>query len=159
MAYLAQHLKNVKRKTVVQPRNIESGPIYEIRYKSKTATKSRYLVMALNIYPYTGSEKDKLLHCLDMDYLPLRDLKIVMNEVDGVQIMDVKGEEYLEMKIPDGRENIQFYRKGIGTITRQIPKLYKTLKLDAMSKVEICDYDFAKAVDQSTIRKFGLDRE
>ena len=91
-----------------------------------------------------GSEKDKLLHCLDMDYLPLRDLKIILKEVDGVQIMDVKGEEYLEMKIPDGRENLQFYKKGIGTITRQIPKLYKTLKLDGMTKVEICDYDFLK---------------
>ena len=61
MGYFSQHLRNIKRKTVVQPKSIESGPIYEIRYKSKTATKSRYLVMALNIYPYTGSEKDKLL--------------------------------------------------------------------------------------------------
>ncbi len=115
--------------------------------------------MALNIYPYTGSEKDKLLHCLDMDYLPLRDLKIILKEAGGVQLMDVKGQQYMEMTIPDGRENIQFYEKRIGTITRQIPKLYKTFKLDAMSKVEICDYDFAKAVDQATIRKFGLNRE
>jgi len=125
MGYFSQHLRNIKRKTVVQPKSIESGPIYEIRYKSKTATKSRYLVMALNIYPYTGSEKDKLLHCLDMDYLPLRDLKIILKEAGGVQLMDVKGQQYMEMTIPDGRENIQFYEKRIGTITRQIPKLKK----------------------------------
>ena len=159
MGYLAQHLKNVVRKTNVIPSAIESGPIYEIRYKSKTATKSRYLVLSLNVYPYSGPIKGKLLHCLDMDSLPFRDIKLILKEANGVQFMDVKGVSYMELAIPDGRENIQFYQKRVAAITRQIKGVYKTLKLENMSKVEICDYDFEKVVDKSTAKKYGLIRE
>ena len=159
MGYLAQHLKNVVKKTTVTPKKIQSGPIYDIRYKSDTATKTRYLVLALNIYPYTGGADDKLLHCLDMDALPFRDVKLVLKESDGVKMVDVKGVEYMEINIPDGRENLQFYQKRVAAITRQIKGVYKTLRLDKMRKVEICDYDFEKVVDKATARKYGLIRE
>ena len=78
MGYIAQHLKNVIRKTNVTPANIESGPVYEIRYRSDTASQTRYLVLSLNVYPYTGGLKDRLLHCLDMDSLPFRDVNLWM---------------------------------------------------------------------------------
>ena len=159
MGYIAQHLKNVIRKTNVTPANIESGPVYEIRYRSDTASQTRYLVLSLNVYPYTGSAKDRLLHCLDMDSLPFRDVRLILKEADGVQFMDVKGESYMEVAIPDGRENLQFYQKRVAAITRQIKGVYKTLRLDKMRKVEICDYDFEKVVDKATARKYGLIRE
>ena len=159
MGYLAQHLKNVVKKTTVTPKKIQSGPIYDIRYKSATATKTRYLVLALNVYPYSGGADDKLLHCLDMDALPFRDVKLVLKESDGVKMVDVKGVEYMEINIPDGRENLQFYQKRVAAITRQIKGVYKTLRLDKMRKVEICDYDFEKVVDKATARKYGLIRE
>ena len=156
MGYLAQHLKNVVKKTTITPRAIESGPIYDIRYKSDTATKTRYLVLSLNVYPYTGGADDKLLHCLDMDALPFRDVKLVLKESDGVEMMDVKGKEYMEIKIPEGRENLQFYQKRVSAITRQIKGVYKTLKLNRISKIEICDYDFSKVVDPATSKKYGI---
>ena len=156
MGYLAQHLKNIVKKTTVTPRAIESGPIYDIRYKSDTATKTRYLVLSLNVYPYTGGADDKLLHCLDMDALPFRDVKLVLKESDGVEMMDVKGKEYMEIKIPKGRENLQFYQKRVSAITRQIKGVYKTLKLNKISKIEICDYDFSKVVDPATSKKYGI---
>ena len=155
MGYLAQHLKNVVKKTTVTPKKITSGPIYDIRYKSDTATKTRYLVLALNIYPYSGGA-DKLLHCLDMDALPFRDVKLVLKESDGVKMVDVKGAPYMEINIPDGRENLQFYQKRVSAITRQIKGVYKTLKLNKMSKVEVCDYDFTKVVDPATSKKYGI---
>ena len=52
MGYFAQHINNIKRKTTIQPERLESGPIYEIRYRSDTASKTRYLVLAVNVYPY-----------------------------------------------------------------------------------------------------------
>ena len=51
MGYLSQHIRNIKRKTTIQAERLESGPIYEIRYRSETATKTRYLVLAVNVYP------------------------------------------------------------------------------------------------------------
>jgi len=74
-------------------------------------------------------------------------------------MMDVKGVEYMEINIPDGRENVQFYEKRVAAITRQIKGVYKTLKLNKISKIEICDYDFSKVVDPSTARKYRLIRE
>ena len=129
MGYLAQHLKNVVKKTTVTPKKITSGPIYDIRYKSDTATKTRYLVLALNVYPYSGGADDKLLHCLDMDALPFRDVKLVLRESDGVKMIDVKGKDYMEINIPTGRENLQFYQKRVSAITRQIKGVYKTCLL------------------------------
>ena len=111
MGYLAQHLKNVVKKTTITPRAIESGPIYDIRYKSDTATKTRYLVLSLNVYPYTGGADDKLLHCLDMDALPFRDVKLVLKESDGVEMMDVKGKEYMEIKYLKVERIFSFIRK------------------------------------------------
>tara|TARA_R100000742_G_C4269470_1_gene87964 strand:+ start:596 stop:1081 length:486 start_codon:yes stop_codon:yes gene_type:complete len=154
--YFQQHLRNITDRQTISVREIESGPVYDVRYKSKTASASRYLIIALNIYPYTGPMKDKLLHCLDLDFLPLRDLKIIFKEANGVQDMEVKGRVFKEIKIPDGRENIQFYEKRIAAITRQIPKIYKTFNLDKISRVEICNYDWVRALDPYTARKYGL---
>ena len=154
--YFEQHLNNIIRRSPTTPRQIESGPIYDIRYNSETATKKRYLVMALNIYPYTGGEKDKKLHCLDMDNLPPRDMKIILKEAGGVQDMKVGNQIFKELKIPDGRENIQFYEKRIASITRQIKGVYKTLSLVKIKRVELCEYNFLRVVDPTTARKYGL---
>ena len=80
----------------------------------------------------------------------------MLKESDGVKMVDVKGVEYMEINIPDGRENLQFYQKRVAAITRQIKGVYKTLKLNRMSKVEVCDYDFTKVVDPSTSKKYGI---
>ena len=154
--YFQRHLKNIIDRQNIPVREIESGPVYDVRYKSKTASESRYLVIALNIYPYVGSMKDKLLHCLDLDFLPIRDMKIILKEAGGVQDMNVKGKIYKEIRIPDGRENLQFYEQRVAAITRQIPKVYKTFKLDKIGRVEICNYDWVRALDPYTARKYGL---
>lgn len=161
MGYFSQHFRNVKNRKTVTPKTIESGPIYELRYKSDSANKTQYLVIALNIYPYTGNDKEKLLHCLDMDYLPPRELKKVVKETGGLQemVVDNRGTTFLEMKTPDGRANIKFYNKRVKTLTRQIPNIYKTFKLDKISKVDICEYDFIRVLDPASIKKFGLSDE
>jgi|TARA_Y100000593_G_scaffold92496_1_gene184306 hypothetical protein len=156
--YFQVHLRNVLKRVTVTPRDISSGPIYDIRYQKEGSGSKRYLVLSLNVYPYTGSERDKKLHCLDMDNLPLRDVKIILNEAQGVIEEEVNGQMYQEINIPDGRENIQFYQKRIAAITRQIPNLYKTFSLSKIKRVELCDYNFVKAVDPATAKKWGLYR-
>jgi len=156
--YFQVHLRNVLKRVTITPRQIESGPIYDLRYQKEGSGTKRYLVLGLNVYPYTGSEKDKKFHCLDMDNLPLRDMKIIINEAQGVIEEEVQGHMFHEINIPDGRENIQFYEKRIAAITRQIPNLYKTFSLNKIKRIERCDYDFVKAVDPATAKKWGLYR-
>ena len=156
--YFQVHLRNVLKRVTITPRQIESGPIYDLRYQKEGSGTKRYLVLGLNVYPYTGSEKDKIFHCLDMDNLPLRDMKIIINEAQGVIEEEIQGHMFHEINIPDGRENIQFYEKRIAAITRQIPNLYKTFSLNKIKRIERCDYDFVKAVDPATAKKWGLYR-
>ena len=156
MAYLSQHIRNIKRKTTIQPERLESGPIYEIRYRSKTATKTRYLVLAVNIYPYDAGRKNKKLHCLDMDFLPIREFRYLIKENFGLQIIEIKNQKYIELATPGRTKQQQFYEKNIGNIIRQIPKLYKTLTLGNMRKIEICDYDYTKVLTKTDQRDLGL---
>ena len=156
MAYLSQHIRNIKRKTTIQPERLESGPIYEIRYRSKTATKTRYLVLAVNIYPYDADRKNKKLHCLDMDFLPIREFRYLIKENFGLQIIEIKNQKYIELATPGRTKQQQFYEKNIGNIIRQIPKLYKTLTLGNMRKIEICDYDYTKVLTKTDQRDLGL---
>ena len=65
MGYLVSHLRNIEETRNVNVMKIESGPIYDIRYKSETASKNRYLVVALNIYPYTGTKQDKFFYNIE----------------------------------------------------------------------------------------------
>ena len=156
MGYFSQHIRNIKRKTTIQAERIESGPIYEIRYRSKTATKTRYLVLAVNVYPYDAERKDKKLHCLDMDLLPIREFRYLIKENFGLQIIEIKNQKYIELATPSRTKQQQFYEKNIGNILRNIPKLYKTLTLGNMRKIEICDYDYTKVLTKTDQRAIGL---
>tara|TARA_R100000908_G_scaffold53003_1_gene28323 strand:- start:152 stop:649 length:498 start_codon:yes stop_codon:yes gene_type:complete len=156
MGYLSQHIRNIKRKTTIQAERLESGPIYEIRYRSKTATKTRYLVLAVNVYPYDAERKDKKLHCLDMDLLPIREFRYLIKENFGLQIINIKNQQYIELATPERTKQKQFYDKNIGNILRNIPKLYKTLSLGSMKKIEICDYDYTKVLTTTDQRSIGL---
>ena len=156
MGYFSQHIRNIKRKTTIQPERLESGPIYEIRYRSKTASKTRYLVLATNIYPYDAKRKDKKLHCLDMDLLPIREFRYLIKENFGLQIIEIKNQKYIELATPGRTKQQQFYEKNIGNILRNIPKLYKTFTLGNMRKIEICDYDYTKVLTKTDQRALGL---
>ena len=156
MGYFSQHIRNIKRKTTIQPERLESGPIYEIRYRSKTASKTRYLVLATNIYPYDAERKDKKLHCLDMDLLPIREFRYLIKENFGLQIIEIKNQKFIELATPERTKQQQFYEKNIGNILRNIPRLYKTLTLGNMRKIEICDYDYTKVLTKTDQRKIGL---
>tara|TARA_B100002019_G_scaffold44511_1_gene37354 strand:+ start:108 stop:605 length:498 start_codon:yes stop_codon:yes gene_type:complete len=156
MGYFSQHIRNIKRKTTIQPERLESGPIYEIRYRSKTASKTRYLVLATNIYPYDAERKDKKLHCLDMDLLPIREFRYLIKENFGLQIIEIKNQKYIELATPGRTKQQQFYEKNIGNILRNIPKLYKTLTLGNMRKIEICDYDYTRVLTKTDQRALGL---
>ena len=156
MGYLSQHIRNIKRKTTIQAERLESGPIYEIRYRSETATKTRYLVLSVNVYPYDAKRQDKKLHCLDMDLLPIREFRYLIKENFGLQIIEIKNQKYIELATPGRTKQQQFYEKNIGNILRNIPKLYKTLTLGNMRKIEICDYDYTKVLTKTDQRAIGL---
>ena len=67
MGYLETHRGLVSKRTTIPPTSALRGRVYELRYDSETATKTKYIVLGINIYPKAGGRSKQLLHCLDLD--------------------------------------------------------------------------------------------
>ena len=89
------------------------------------------------------------------------EMKKLVIQAEGLKEMEIdnRGTKILELNVPDGRANLEFYNKKIVRLMNQIPKCYKTLKLANIQRVEICNYDFRAVLDPATQRRFGLMNE
>ena len=161
MGYFVAHQKLIlDKKTFSNPKQMQRGDVYELRYKSKTSTKSRYIVLALNVYSKTqGGAKSKrklkwLLHCLDLDVIPVIHMKKLLAHSEGVETRLDEGLEHQRMLIT-GR-NTAYYDTEIKQLLKQLPGIYKTFSILNITRVELCNYDFVKIMDTSMKKKFGL---
>ena len=164
MGYFVAHQKLIlDKKTFSNPKQMQRGDVYELRYKSKTSTKSRYIVLALNVYSKTqGGAKSKrklkwLLHCLDLDEIPVIHMKKLLSLSEGVTRRIDEGLKHQRMLIT-GR-NTAYYDKQIKQLQKQLPGIYKTFSILNITRVELCDYDFIKIMSTNLKKKFGIEDE
>jgi|TARA_R110000765_G_scaffold269942_3_gene368818 hypothetical protein len=156
MGYFVQHQNLIlDKKTFPDPKQMIRGDVYELRYKSKTSTKDRYIVLALNVYAKTSGGKLKyLLHCLDLDEIPVIHMKKLLSRSEGVERRLDAGLEHQRMLIT-GR-NTAYYDKEVKQLQKQLPGIYKTFSISDISRVELCNYNFTKVMDTNLKKKFGL---
>jgi hypothetical protein len=154
MGYFQTHLKLIDDKTIISSSKAKRGYVYQLRYDSKTATKSKYLVLALNIYPKTGGKSKQLLHCLDLDEIPVIQVRKIVRTTSGIGTKITEGLEH-QYVIIEGR-NTAYYDKEVKKLQRQIPNIYKTFKLSKIKSFELCNYNFIEILDTTTKKKFGL---
>jgi hypothetical protein len=164
MGYFVTHQKLIlDKKTFSNPKQMQRGDVYELRYKSKTSTKSRYIVLALNVYSKTqGGAKSQrklkwLLHCLDLDEIPVVHIKKLLSRSEGVTRRIDEGLKHQRMLIT-GR-NTAYYDKQIKQLQKQLPGIYKTFSISDISRVELCNYDFIKVMGTNLKKKFGIEDE
>ena len=130
-----------------KPRDLKQGVVYEIRYDSKTASKERYLILILNLWPVAGGMKDQKAHCLDLAEVPPVELKKIIKESKGILNESDGKFEYQSLKFPSGYSAPKvFYNKNIKKLEKTLPNIYKTFKLDKMKLVELLNYDFESAL-------------
>lgn len=154
MGFLQIHKGLVDDKTTVNPQKAQRGRVYEVRYKSKTASKTQYLVIGLNIYPKTGGASKQLLHCLDLDEIPLAEVRKIIKTGTTIKTRVEEGLSHQRLEI-DGR-NLAYYNSELKAIQKRIPGVYKTFKLSNITSFQLCNYDFKEVADNNTLRKFGL---
>ena len=164
MGYFVAHQKLIlDKKTFSNPKQMQRGDVYELRYRSKTSTKSRYIVFALNVYSKTqGGAKSQrklkwLLHCLDLDEIPVIHMKKLLSRSEGVTRRIDEGLKHQRMLIT-GR-NTAYYDKQIKQLQKQLPGIYKTFSILNITRVELCDYDFIKIMSTNLKKKFGIEDE
>ncbi|MBC8428458.1 hypothetical protein H8D04_01100 [bacterium] len=137
-----------------QPRDLKIGAIYEIRYDSETASKGRYLVLVLNLWPMVGGMKEQKAHCLDLAEVPPMELKKIIKESKGILNESDGKFEYQALKFPSGYSAPKvFYKKNIKKLEKNLPNIYKTFKLEKMKLVELLNYDFESALSGKEKKK------
>ena len=154
MGYLNAHFKYVIEKAIAPPRKAQRGRVYELRYDSETATQSRYLVLGINVFPKRASADKQLLHCLDMDLIPIIELKKIIRTATTIKERKEYGIDYQRLEI-DGR-NRDYYNKQLKKLQKMIPGMYKTFKVNKIKKFELCNYDFMSIADPALKKKLGL---
>ena len=154
MGYLQTHRGLISDRTVIAPGSALRGRVYELSYDSETATKTKYVVLGINIYPKAGGKSKQLLHCLDLDEIPVAEVRKLIREASGIVTGWKSGLEHQQLII-EGR-NTAVYDKQLKKLQKRIPGIYKTFKLNKITKFELTNYDFLSIADTKTKKKFGI---
>lgn len=154
MGFLQSHRKLVSERTVIPPSSALRGRVYELRYESESATKTKYIVLGINIYPKSGGASKQLLHCLDLDEIPVAEVKKLIREASDIVTGHKKGLKHQQLII-EGRSRV-IYDKQLKKLQKRIPGIYKTFKLSKIKKFELTNYNFLSITDTITKKKFGI---
>ncbi len=154
MGHIQSHRSKITKRTDIDVGQALRGRVYEIRYESDTATKGKYVVLGINIYPKGGGKSKQLLHCLDLDEISLTEVRNLVREASGIETGWKKGLEHQQLII-EGRSTA-IYDAQLKKLQKRIPGIYKTFKLNKITKFELTNYDFTSIADTATKKKFGI---
>ena len=154
MGYIQSHRSKITERTDIEVGQALRGRVYEIRYESDTATKGKYVVLGINIYPKGGGKSKQLLHCLDLDEIPMAEVRKLIKNASGIVTGYKRGLEHQQLII-EGR-NTAVYDKQLKKLQKRIPGIYKTFKLSKIKKFELTNYDFISLIDDRTKKRFGI---
>ena len=154
MGYLQTHRGLVSEKTIISPGSALRGRVYELSYDSETATKTKYVVLGINIYPKAGGKSKQLLHCLDLDEIPVAEVRKLIRGASDIATGWKSGLEHQQLII-EGRSTA-VYDNQLKKLSKKFPGIYKTFKLNKITKFELTNYDFLSIADTKTKKKFGI---
>jgi hypothetical protein len=154
MGYLQTHRGLVSERTTIPATSALRGRVYELRYDSKTATNTKYIVLGINIYPKAGGKSKQLLHCLDLDEIPVAEVRKLIRGASDIATGWKSGLEHQQLII-EGRSTA-VYDNQLKKLSKKFPGIYKTFKLNKITKFELTNYDFLSIADTKTKKKFGI---
>ena len=154
MGYIHSHRSKITERTDIDVGQALRGRVYEIRYESDTATKGKYVVLGINIYPKGGGKSKQLLHCLDLDEIPMAEVRKLIKNASGIVTGYKRGLEHQQLII-EGRSTA-LYDNRLKKLSKKFPGIYKTFKLNKVKRCELTNYDFISITDIRTKKKFGL---
>jgi len=154
VGHIQSHRSKITERTDIDVGQALRGRVYEIRYESDTATKGKYVVLGINIYPKGGGKSKQLLHCLDLDEISLTEVKNLVREASGIVTGWKSGLEHQQLII-EGRSTA-LYDNRLKKLSKKFPGIYKTFKLNKITKFELTNYDFISLIGTRTKKKFGL---
>ena len=143
------HQQSILSRSVAKIQDLWAGAIVQFRYNTKASTTSDKWPLVLIIYL---DRKTRLLHCINLNYLPLQVIHLMWRQISEFFGLDVEEKQKGEKKERQSKVEL-FTREGDMTAGIKLyervlkPKIlerfdcYRTYSLKKIGRIEAIEFD------------------
>ena len=147
MAYLSQHIGNILQEAPLNTPALTKGMIVRMRYKKLDGKSKEYWVLILQPRYKGPSDKNYLIHALNLDVLPTTELFKLAEETGIVGSRSLWLNRRLDIdKLQLDMSSRRFYNSNLKNI-KILGSAYRTYLFDNVVSVRVCDYDFGTSFE------------
>ena len=143
MAYLSQHRQNVLQEAAITKQALTKGMIVRMRYKKLDGKSKEYWVLILQSRWKGPTDKNYLIHALNLDVLPISEFFRLAEETGVIGSRSLWTNRRLDIdKLQLDMSSRQFYNSNLKNI-KVLGSAYRTYLFNNVVSVRVCDYNFS----------------
>jgi hypothetical protein len=147
MAYLPQHIQNVLQEAPLNTTALTKGMIVRMRYKKLDGKSKEYWVLILQPRWKGPTDKNYLIHALNLDVLPTTELFKLAEETGVIGSRSLWANRRLDIdKLQLDMSSRRFYNSNLKNV-KILGSAYRTYLFNNVVSVRICDYDYGSSFE------------
>ena len=147
MAYLPQHIQNVLQEAAINTNALTKGMIIRMRYKKLDGKSKEYWVLILQPRWKGPTDKNYLIHALNLDVLPTAELFKLAEEIGVIGSKSLWADRRLDIeKLQLDMSSRRFYNTNLKN-AKILGSAYRTYLVNNVVSVRVCDYDFGTSFE------------
>ena len=147
MSYLPQHIGNVLQEAAINPNALTKGMIVRMRYKKLDGKSKEYWVLILQPRWKGQTDKNYLIHALNLDVLPTTELFKLAEETGVIGSRSLWANRRLDIdKLQLDMSSRRFYNSNLKNV-KILGSAYRTYLFNNVVSVRICDYDYGASFE------------
>ena len=147
MAYLPQHTQNVLQEAAINTNALTKGMIVRMRYKKLDGKSKEYWVLILQPRWKGPTDKNYLIHALNLDVLPTAELFRLAEETGVIGSRSLWTNRHLDIdKLKLDMSSRRFYNSNLKNV-KILGSAYRTYLFDNVVSVRVCDYDYGSSFE------------
>tara|TARA_Y100000758_G_C15935493_1_gene380391 strand:+ start:120 stop:590 length:471 start_codon:yes stop_codon:yes gene_type:complete len=147
MAYLPQHVGNVLQEAAINLNALTKGMIVRMRYKKLDGKSKEYWILVLQPKWKGQTDKNYLIHALNLDVLPTSDLFRLAEETGIIGSKSLWADRRLDIeKLQLDMSSRRFYNSNLKNV-KILGSAYRTYLFNNVVSVRVCDYNFGTSFE------------
>ena len=147
MAYLPQHIQNVLQEAAINTNALTKGMIVRMRYKKLDGKSKEYWILILQPKWKGPTDKNYLIHALNLDVLPTTELFKLAEETGVIGSRSLWTNRHLDIdKLKLDMSSRRFYNSNLKNV-KILGSAYRTYLFNNVVSVRICDYDYGSSFE------------
>ena len=147
MAYLPLHIQNVLQEVAINKTALTKGMIVRMRYKKLDGKSKEYWVLILQPRWKGPTDKNYLIHALNLDVLPTAELFRLAEETGVIGSRSLWTNRHLDIdKLKLDMSSRRFYNSNLKNV-KILGSAYRTYLFDNVVSVRVCDYDYGSSFE------------